>query len=185
MNKIIFALCLSCLIYSCSEKQKSGLSAYPVNYDGLMDTIIPYFAALHDSIPSSQRFLPKNTSYMQVHKKERQYEWMDYAEKNGYSYFMLSRLQPSLKRDKFTAICGRFKRDASGRVDTASYEELFWTWKMKKDSLTVKADKLFDIAVNGGDLQPYTPEKSEAYWIEFPSATVTYNQVAKTWVTKP
>jgi hypothetical protein len=185
MNKIIPFLIVLLLLNACKEQHANRLSDYRVDYDGLMDTILPFVASLHDSIPSRQRFLAKNKAYMRVHRKERQYAWMDYAEKNGYAYFMISRLQPSIKKDKYIAICGRFKRDNGGHFDTASYEELFWTWKMKKDSLQSKAGTLFNTVIEGGDINPYMPERSEGFWIEFPSATVSYDISSKSWKAKP
>jgi hypothetical protein len=184
-KKIIQFLIVILVLNACTEQQAYKLSDYHVDYDGLMDTILPFVASLHDSIPSSQRFLEKNKAYMQVHKKERRYEWMNYTEKDGYSYFMISRLQPSIKKDKYIAICGKFKRDKGGHFDSASYEELFWTWKMKKDSLLIKSPTLFKTVVEGGDLSPYMPEKSAGFWIEFPSATVSYDKSTKSWEAKP
>ncbi len=185
MKKSGFAfLCLT-LCYACTDKSNYPLSDYRIDYDGVLDTILPYFASLHDSIPADQRFLLKNRHYMMVHKIERLYEWMHYTEKDGYSYFMVSRVQPSLKKDKFLSICGRFKRDKNGRIDSASFEELFWTWKMKKDSLLIKSDTLFSAMVETGDIERYTPEKSNGYWIEFPSRFVYYDKATQSWKTRP
>jgi hypothetical protein len=185
INKTIQFLIAIFLLNACNEKHTYQLSDHRVDYDGLMDTILPFVASLHDSIPANQRFLDKNKTYMQVHKEERQYEWMNYAEKNDYSYFMISRLQPSIKKNKYIAICGRFKRDKGGHFDSASYEEIFWTWKMKKDSLQSKSVTLFNTVVDGKDISPYMPEKSEGLWIEFPSATVSYDKSSNSWKANP
>jgi len=184
MNKILATSLCVFVLWSCSQKDSYPLSAYTIDYDGVLDTIMPHFAGLHDSITGAQRFLPKNKAYMKVHKQERQYEWLHYTEKEGYAYFMISRLQPSIKRDKYSAICGRFQRDKNGAIDSASYEELFWTWKMKKDSLFVKSAKLFKTVVETGDISQYTPEKSAGYWVEFPSRYVYYDKPSQTWKAK-
>jgi hypothetical protein len=151
MNKAILAITLIVALYSCNTEHQYSLSDYNVNYDGLLDTILPHFSKLHDSIPENQRFLKKNLHYMMVHKVERQYQWMHYAEAgDGYSYFMVSRLEPSIKNDKYASICGRFKRDGKGAFDSASYEELFWTWKMKMPELKNKSLILFTSMVEKG-----------------------------------
>src|SRR5687767_799268 len=106
MNKFIIWAILFTTLSSCNREPQYSLSDYGVDYDGILDTILPHFSKLHDSIPEHQRFLPKNRHFMLVHKVERQYEWMHYTESaDGYSYFMVSRLEPSIKNDKYASIC--------------------------------------------------------------------------------
>ena len=164
------------------DTMEYNISKYKIDYNGLLDTIMPHFAKLHDSIAESQRYLPKNRAYMVAHKLERGYKWLEYTEaRDGYSYFMIRRNEPSLKHDKYAAICGRFKRDAKGRMDSASYEEIFYTWKMKEDSLAMKSPILFKTAVEGGKLDSYMPEHSAGFWIEFPSGKVYYDKARQKW----
>lgn len=171
-------------VVSCqNNSQKIGLSEYSVNFNGVLDTILPHFAKLHDSIPESAKFSKRYSDFMQVHKSERQYEWLNYSEqKDGYSYFLISRNEPSIRKDKFSAICGRFKRQNDGSIDSASYEELFWTWKMKKDELAKKADHLFKTVISDGNVDEYTPEHSEGEWVEFPGNGVVYNKEHQKWI---
>ena len=182
---IIFSV-LSLLFFACnSSKAKHDLSNYKVNYEGVLDTIIPHFAKKHDTIPSASIFSPKFKWYYDQQKQERNYKWLNYTEaKDGYSYFLIQRDEASIKRDKFIAICGRFKRMQDGRIDSATYEEIFWTWKMKIEQLTEKAPILFGKAVDGESLADYTPEKSKDEWIEFPGNGVYYDKVSQTWKTK-
>ncbi len=181
MNKLFIALILSTVFYACNSKPDYSLSKYNVNYDGILDTILPHFSKLHDSIPANQRFLPKNKHYMLVHKVERQYQWMHYFESpNGYSYFMVSRLEPSIHRDKFASVCGRFKRNSTGAIDSASYEELFWTWKMKMPELKEKSSILFRTIIENGNINAYLPEVKEN-WVMFPDKNVKYDKATQTW----
>lgn len=167
-----------------ADTMEYHISKYKIDYDGTLDTILPHFAKLHDSIPESQRYLPKNREYMRVHKAERDYRWLEYTEaKDGYCYFMVRRNEPSLKRDKYAAICGRFKRDMNGRIDSASYEEIFYTWKMRQDSLSIKSPILFKTVVEGGKLDEYLPEHSAGFWVEFPSSKVYYDKATQKWKT--
>jgi len=184
MNKIIVSFVLVLILNSCSNNSKYALSDYKVNYDGLLDTILPHFSKLHDSIPENQRFLPKNKHFMLVHKGERKYQWMHYTEsKDGYAYFMVSRLEPSIKGDKFASICGRFKRNQIGAIDSSSYEELFWTWKMKMPELKEKSAVLFSTMVKTGNVNAYLPEVKED-WVMFPDKNVSYDKATQTWKSK-
>lgn len=184
MNKFFVIIGLVAFICGCNSKPQYAISDYKLNYDGILDTILPHFSKLHDSIPENQRFLPKNKHYMLVHKVERQYQWMHYTQaKDGYSYFMISRLEPSIKSDKYSSICGRFKRDSKGSIDSASYEELFWTWKMKMPELKEKSLVLFSTVVETGDFKQYLPEVKEN-WIMFPDKNVSYDKATQTWKSK-
>lgn len=185
-NKNVIFTCLVFLFFACnSSKSKTDLSDYKINYEGLLDTIIPHFAKDHDTIPKALKFSPKYKFYYDLQKQERNYQWMHYAEAdNGFSYFLLKRDESSIKRDKFIAICGRFKRLENGRIDSSSYEEIFWTWKMKEDELKEKALVLFEKAIANRSLDDYTPEKSKDEWIEFPGNGVFYDKASQTWKTK-
>lgn len=181
---ILSALVL--LLFACNtSKAKYELSNYKINYDGVLDTIIPHFAKNHDTIPVALKFSPKFKFYYDLQKQERNYQWLNYTEaEDGYSYFLIKRDEPSLKRDKFIAICGRFKRSKNGSIDSASYEEIFWTWKMRVEPLKEKALTLFEKAVEGKSLADYTPEKSKDEWIEFPGNGVYYDKSSQSWKTK-
>ncbi|MDI1233616.1 MAG: hypothetical protein PSX81_04990 [bacterium] len=184
MKKIIITLSIIVILYSCNKNSNYALANYSINYDGLLDTILPHFSKLHDSIPESQRFLPKNKHFMMVHKVERQYQWQHYTEsKNGYCYFMVSRLEPSIKADKYASICGRFKRNSVGAIDSSSYEELFWTWKMKMPELKEKSLVLFTSIVETGNVDAYLPEVNEN-WVMFPDKNVSYDKSTQTWKSK-
>lgn len=150
---------------------------------GLLDSLLPFVAKLHDSIPDNERFNPKHKPYLGIHKQERAYSITHYkAGEDGFTYCIIRRLEPSLKKDKYASICCRFKRLASGGVDTSSFEEIFRTWKMKPAELTKKTDELFEKAFTASDLSGYYPEKSRGEWIEFPGNGTWYDSKAKIWV---
>lgn len=153
------------------------------NFENMLDTILPFFAKLHDSIPESGKFSPQYRGYMNAHKKERDYQFLYFSEhSDSYSYFMITRKEPSIKNDKYVAICGRFKRNKDGQIDTAAYEELFWTWKMKMDELKTKSDKLFRTMLETGSVDDYLPGKSDGEWVEFPGNGVVYDKKTHTWI---
>ena len=110
----------------------------------LLDSLMPFMAKRPDSSASVSRFDTCFKSYYLQQKQEKQYQFTHaFKAKNGYEYLMVKRLEPSLKHNKFSAVCVRFKRLSSGQLDLKSYEELFWTWKMLPEQLLEKSDVLF------------------------------------------
>lgn len=159
-----------------------GLTNDQINISASIDTLLPYFTPLHDSIPNSKRFDTAYRYAIELHKKEREVQPLYYGKgSDGQYYFMITRLEPSIKRDKYLAICARFKRNATGNIDTSSYEELFWTWKMRKVQLYPRSARLFLDATAGVDLKKYYPQFSKDEYIMFPDERVGYNQKAKQW----
>lgn len=189
----VFAACSSNTSeHSATISNKDSLladSLYGINKDSneikaSIDTLLPFFTKLHDSIPDAKRFDTTYRYAIELHKKEREVKTLYYGKgTDGQYYFMITRLEPSIKRDKYLAICGRFKRNASGNIDTSSYEELFWTWKMRKAQLYPRAARLFLDAAAGLDLKKYYPQYSKDEYIMFPDERVSYNQKAKQWNT--
>jgi hypothetical protein len=182
---VLFNIVLISMLTSCKQSNSSSysLNNYNLNYDGVLDTILPHFAKLHDSMKLEKKFSEAYKTYMQVHKKERGYEWINYHKsENNYDYFMVLRLEPSMKKDKYTAICGRFKRNDNGAIDSASYEELFWTWKMKKPELLEKSNVLFKEVIENGNVDAYVPEKKGDQWVEFPGNGVVYDKSTQSWI---
>lgn len=98
---------------------------------------------------------------------------------DGFEYYMVSRIAPSLKQKK-VALAIRVKRDADGNIDF--YEEVFRTWKFELPEMLEKSKMLFDLLVTGGDLSPYYPQNSgiEEY-IEFPDGRTYYDTENRMW----
>lgn len=185
--RIIYYLIVIAMLSACgnTEQKTYSLEDYKLDYEGTLDTILPHFAKLHDSMSYARKFDPAYKHYMEVHKKEREYEWLNYHKtEQGYDYFLITRAEPSLNRDKYSAICGRFRRNESGNIDSASYEELFWTWKMKKPELIRKANKLFSVIIEKGNVDEYVPEKMGDEWVEFPGNGVVYDKSTQNWIRK-
>ncbi len=185
MNRL-YIIALIAFFSACSNsKQSTLIEDYAIDKDSLMMQIVPFIAKLHDSISNQGRFLDKNRSYMESHIIERQYQWLNfYTDKDSWSYFQVSRLEPSLKNDKFSAICGRFKMNATNSVDSSSFTEIYWTWKMREEQLKVKSSKLFDLVINKQSILPYQYPQANEDWIEFPSDKVYYDSNTKTWKVK-
>jgi hypothetical protein len=182
---IIFTLVLNLLVSCGNSQPKIELSDYTENFDNLLFEIVPFVAKLHDSIPMNERFLPKNKNFMKTHIIEREYQWLNfYKSDSGYSYFQITRLEPSNKRDKYSAICGKFKQNEDGSLDSASFEEIYWTWKMKKDKLEDKSKTLFLKAIKEESLKAYCDPQTKDDWIEFPNDRVFYDKSTQKWLVK-
>ncbi len=185
MNKLYLTLFLAFFSACSNSKQSTLIEDYALDKDSLMMQLVPFIAKLHDSISNQNRFLDKNMSYMESHIIERQYQWLNfYTDKDSWSYFQVSRLEPSLQNDKFSAICGRFKLNAKNIIDSSSFTEIYWTWKMREDLLKVKSSKLFDLVISKQSILPYQYPQASEDWIEFPSDKVYYDSNTKTWMLK-
>jgi hypothetical protein len=150
---------------------------------GVLDSVLPFFAKKNDTIPAAKRFDPVYQSVYLKQKNDRQYTLVYNAiTSDSFNYFLIRRLEPSIKNDKYSALCGRFKRLSSGAIDTATFEELFWTWKMPFNELNKKSVRLFNATIQGKDLKPYIPGKENDLYIMFPDANVSYNKKSKTWM---
>ena len=177
MNKILIST-LVLFVFACNNKQ-GKLDVQ--KHQKLIDTLMPRFAKLHDSIPNSRRFDPSLLPFYQVHKIERKYELQEYACINGEYFFAISRLEPSIKKDKYAIVCGSFKRKSTGEIDSSSYREIYWTWKMLKNDLIERNKILFEKAIKGEDLSDYLPEKSGDKYIMFPDGKVSFDRASQSW----
>jgi transposase len=178
MKSIVYCLCLVALI-AC---QNSGHNNEVLPSQTLLDSLMPYIAKKPDTVAFANRFDAVNKPYYDQQKSDKSYAFTHYAKVNdGYEYVMVKRLEPSLKHNKFSAVCVRFKRLPNGQIQAESLEELFWTWKMLPEQLAEKSDVLFDLAINQQSLSDYEPEKAQDEWIEFPGNGVEYDIKTHTW----
>lgn len=177
MNKILI-LTLVLLVFACNNKQ---VNLDIQKHQKLIDTLMPRFAKLHDSIPNNSRFDKSLLPFYQIHKTERQYELQEYACINEEYFFAISRLEPSIKKDKYAIVCGSFRRNSAGEIDSSSYREIYWTWKMLKNDLIERNKILFEKAINGADLSDYMPEKAGDKYIMFPDGKVSFDRATQSW----
>lgn len=103
-------------------------------------------------------------------------------EKDGYTYFEVSRMAPSFKK-KYVATGGRLKRNTAGELE--EYEEIYRTWKMERPQLAEKTALFFSEMVAGKDLSPYyTDNVGDTEHIEFPDKNTYYDKAARKWQTR-
>lgn len=105
-----------------------------------------------------------------------------YHQKDGYEYFLASRIAPSLKVKK-VAVGVKMKRNEDGQLE--HYEEVFRTWRFEVPEMLEKGLMLFDKMVRGEDLSPYYPQNSgKEEYIEFPDEKVFFDTVDRRWKVK-
>lgn len=104
-----------------------------------------------------------------------------YKNDDGYVYFAVAKVAPSLKLKKVSTI-GKLKIEKDAIV---YYEEICRTWKMEIPELKEKTKILFDKIVNDKDVSNYYTKNSDPeFWIEFPDDQTTYNTKLREWQTK-
>lgn len=186
MNTVFRYLFVLSVILSAACGNSASETALGKAGPGLLDSLLPYVAKRHDSIPDSAKFAVRYKPYMDAHRQERQYRITHFSESAEKGVFLIiRRLEPSINKDKYASICVHFNRNKQGAVDTASFREVFRTWKMKADALDVKTDLLFEKTLKGADLGGYYPENSHEEWIEFPGNGVFYDTGLKQWTAPP
>lgn len=199
MKVFISVLIITILAASCNQsKSKTDVSdwkkdslemmkAYGPNpsQGTLLDVLMPFIAKKHDSIPNASRFDSIYKAFYDGQKLERQYKIMySGIGKDSAHYLMVSRLEPSIKNDKYASVCIKYKLNGNGLVDTSTYEELFWTWKMLMSELNPKSAELFRKAIKNEDLSQYYPGEGKEEYIMFPDGNAYFDKSSKSWKTK-
>jgi hypothetical protein len=99
---------------------------------------------------------------------------------NGYDYFMLTRIAPSIHLRK-VAIGGKVSKDENGTI--IYYEEAFRTYKMPENELREKAEMLFHRYISGQDLEKYHYKNTQPdEYIEFPNEETWYDAEKRQWI---
>ena len=139
--------------------------------------IIRYAGRAPEGLTVAERFYPQYDTH---YREQQKLHALDaYYEKKGTVYFLLSRKAPSLF-EKRVAIGGIVRFDSDDNIQ--HYEEVFRTWKMTPDTLSVRALLLFDKMVNGESLEPYYTKNSKGIeYIEFPDDRTYFDAQQRVW----
>lgn len=184
MNRFLVVIVLSILVSCQPSGKKIKKEDYQHDFDKLMFQIVPFIAKLHDSISENKRFDTSNNQFMLTHIVERQYQWLNfYQDDSNQCFFQIKRLEPSIKKDKFSAICGTFKLSSENTIDPSTFKEIYWTWKMRTKELDEKSIVLFNIVLEKKSIKPYCYPQAKEDWIEFPSDKVIYDNQLQKWKT--
>lgn len=181
INFIIPLFLMLALLSACSDNEMYLPEKY-LNQDQQKQTLIkilPYCAKFQKKVSWEQRFSPEMDTFYLDEVKHYKMQHYYISDKDGYHYFMLNRVAPSVHK-KRVSIAGRYKLDPSGKI--TEYEESFWTFKMKEEELSDKGKVLFEKYVAGNDLSEFYPgKKGEEEWIEFPDANCFYDKKEHRW----
>lgn len=109
----------------------------------------------------------------------REVELLQYFEdEKGTHYFLMSRRARSIT-PMVEGMGGKINYDDVGNL--ATYEEVFRTWKMPKDTLAVRGAFLFDRMVRGKDLSLYYSKFQGDKYIEFPNERFIFDKETQAW----
>lgn len=181
LKKTILVLLLGSLaiLSSCNQKDPyhpdTNLSTS--QQQQILLSTVRYLGHLPSRATHANKFDPAFDEYYS--KLALDFNLEGYTEKDGYEYFLASRIAPSIKEKK-VATGVKMQRDADGNL--TYYEEVFRTWKFVVPEMQEKGLMLFEKMVKGEDLSPYYPQNSGVEeFIEFPDAKVSYDVKDRIW----
>lgn len=169
-------------LFSCENKPKYSPDKYLTEKEQsqILYTTIRYLGHLPKKGTHENKFDAVFDEYYS--KLVLDFDFEAYYQENGFEYFLVSRIAPSLKVKK-VAVGVKMKRSPIGELEY--YEEVFRTWKFEIPEMQEKGLMLFDKMVKGEDLSPYyiqntAPEE----FIEFPDDKVYFDVEGKRWKVK-
>ena len=177
---LLLLLISSCSQFDISNKYNPNLVLNKEEQDSLTFSLIRYLGKLPRNASDSTKFDKKfDEAYSLI---ANEHNLIGLHQTNEDFYFLYTRPAPSLE-EKYVAIAGIVKRDGDKII---RYEEIFRTWKHKKNDLYPLAFRLFNEMIHGKDLSVYYPENSgDEYIIEFPSDQVYFNIEERKWKRRP
>lgn len=181
MKNLLFSLIIGLLLSACSnfgsyEPTKSLTTA---QQDSFKYEISRYIGHMPKRAKLNTRFAAEFDGDYQQAAKNHQLDKYYENPKDGYTYFEVSRIAPSL-HEKYVATGGRLKRDDQGKI--IDYEEIYRTWKMERTDLEKKTVIFFDKMVKGEDLSSYqTANIGDTEHIEFPDHQTYFNKENRRW----
>jgi hypothetical protein len=178
---ILSAVILTFLV-SCESKQEYSPDKFLTKKEQnqVLYTTIRYLGHLPKKGTHENKFEAQFDEYYS--KLAMDFDFEAYFPKDGYEYFLVSRIAPSLKVKK-VAVGIKMKRNQTGELE--HYEEVFRTWKFEIPEMQEKSLMLFDKMIKGEDLSPYYIQNSAPEeFIEFPDDKVYFDVEEKRWKVK-
>lgn len=181
--KTYYFIIILLITFSCQKTIQSDPNTYLSEEESLAfkSKIVRYFEGLPKNVDHQKKWDTLYDNY--YNSKAEAADLMHYYKsKDGFTYFAVSKIAPSLKLKKVATI-GKLKFENDSIV---YYEEICRTWKMEVPELQEKTKILFDKIVQGKDVTPYYTKnlKTDEYWIEFPDDNNTYDINSRKWITK-
>lgn len=142
--------------------------------------IVRYFESLPKNVDHNKKW---DTIYNDYYNQKAVASDLLHYYKNddGFIYFAVAKIAPSMKLKKVATI-GKLKFEKDSIV---YYEEMARTWKMEVPELKEKTKILFDKIVQDKDVsQYYTKNSDPEFWIEFPDDMTYFDVKLRQWKTK-
>lgn len=182
MKQLLSLLFVSLSFWACQNNRNDyNPSTYLNNteQDTFKYEIVRFADRLAKRAKEDNKFDPKFDEEYQRKASVMKLDKYYVHESDGYIYFQVSRLAPSI-HEKYVATGGRFKKNSEEQI--TEYEEIYRTWKMEKSELDKKTDLFFDYMVKGKDLSPYyTANIGDTEHIEFPDHQTFFNRELRRW----
>lgn len=178
MKKYLLLL-ISFMVISCQKEIKSDPNSYlsESEQQQLKYNIVRYFEGLPKKADHVTKWDTINNSYYTNKAKEAELLHY-YINEEGFVFFAIAKIAPSLKIKKVATI-GKLKFEKDSLVH---YEEICRTWKMELPELKEKTKILFDRIANESSVEKYYTKNSlPEYWIEFPDDNNFYNVKNRKW----
>ncbi|MGY6520839.1 MAG: hypothetical protein ACXIUD_03875 [Mongoliitalea sp.] len=177
--KLYVSLLLLFVLVACQTKEPYDPSNHLSKQEqqALLLSTVRYFGHLPKKGTHENKFNEVFDEYYS--KLVLDYTLEAYIPHDGYEYYMISRIAPSLKQKK-VALAIRVQRDADKNI--TFYEEIFRTWKFEIPEMLEKSMMLFDLLIKGEDLSPYYPQNSgDDEFIEFPDERTYFDTDERRW----
>ncbi len=180
--KTYFYLLILMITFSCQKDISSNPNDYLSNDEiaTFKSNIVHYFEKLPKKATHRTK---RDTTYIDYYTKKAETADLLHYYKNddGFIYFAVAKIAPSLKLKKVATI-GKLKIENDSIF---YYEEIARTWKMEVPELKEKSSILFDKIVKGKDVSNYYTKNSQPdFWIEFPDDHTYFDTPARQWKTK-
>jgi len=169
---LVMALAIFCL--ACKKNQYDAGKNIDQNALVLKKELSRYMDKLPSSIQMKDRWSEKANAYYTL-KADSMKLLRYYVGEDGFNYFYITRLVPSIHLGDRRASAGRFQWDTKDRIK--NLEEFFLSNILPEEELDKAADDLFDEAVENKKIE----DKNSLKFIEWPNEFFAYDKKTNSW----
>jgi hypothetical protein len=175
-TKIIYTLAIACLLFTSCQKKNYEVDNYLNKQEQL--SVKMQLSKYMDRLPSGadmdDRWTGKADKYYHL-KADSMHLLRYYIADDGYNYFYITRIVPSIHEGERRATAGRFK--LKGQDSIVDLEEFFLSNILSEEKLIESANELFEEAVEEQKIET----KSLLPLIEWPNDYFAYDKKRNVW----